>query len=293
MPVIDGREVSYNQFRIQMQIRQRNTLAAVDTIAMRQTLGIVEVGRDFGRQELGGFLRQTMTPIVDQFGQVNATAALDYYNETRAAWFAERVAPEVQLSRGARRNARQSRTNRANRFALAKLDGAIYVATKPEFDLTGKVDGLVNYSMKLASDKGFDVMKPALANSLTRALASYQRDTSLYNSGLDSAVVKVQRVARADACSFCRVLAFESFRGSDVRTADYAIDFHDNCHCTIETIYLGDSPIRPDYYDKFEAEYNVATEFVDSPDFQDPNTIGRATGAKDVFSAMRQTAGSK
>jgi hypothetical protein len=267
MPVIDGREVSYARYRFEMSVRQRNTLTAVDALATAQALSIVEVARDFGQQELGAYLRQTMTPLVDQYGQVNATAAVDYYNQTRNAWSDE--------PRNATRTA------------------ALYVATIPEFDLGGKVDGLVNYSMKTAQVKSFDAMKPALANSLTRALASYQRDTNLYNSGIDSAVVKVQRVARANACSFCRVLAFESFRGSDVRTADYAIDFHDNCHCTIETLYVGDKPIRPTYYDQFEAEYNTATQFVDSPDFITPNTQGRTTGAKEIFSAMRQTAGTK
>jgi hypothetical protein len=264
-----------------MSKRQRVTLERVETIALQQALTVVEVARDFSRPELGGFLRRTMTPLLDQYGNLNATAALDYYDEARREW-SRQYRGEV------------SRTSRIeNRFASAKLRGQLYVATRPEFDLGGKVDGLVNYSMKVASEQGFDLMKPALANSLTRALASYQRDTNLYNSALDSEVVKVQRVARADACSFCRVLAFESWSGNDVRTADYAIDFHDNCHCTIETLYLGDKPIRPPYYDQFEAQYDTAFKFANTREFKHPNTTGGNDQAKDIFSAMRQTAGSK
>jgi hypothetical protein len=291
MPVIDGVEVTYDRYRFQMSIRARATMNAVERIATSQALEIVEVARDFTQQELGGYLRQIMTPLVDQYGQVNAQAAVDYYDAVRNEW--DKNQPAFAGSYGEYRSSSRNESRRGRRFAEANVRAQIYVATKPEFDLAGKVDGLVNYSMKTATQESFDAMKPALANSLTRALASYHRDTNLYNSGLDSAVVKVQRVARADACSFCRVLAFESYAGSDVRTTTYAIDFHDNCHCTIETLYLGDKPIKPPYYDQFEAEYDVATKFVYSRDYVYPNTQGRATGAKEIFSAMRQTAGTK
>jgi hypothetical protein len=45
----------------------------------------------------------------------------------------------------------------------------------------------------------------------------------------------------------------------DVRLSQYAVDFHDHCNCTIETLYIGDKPIRPDYYDQFEADYLEAS----------------------------------
>jgi hypothetical protein len=292
MPQFDGRDVSYEEYRYLMGVRQRVVLEQVDTLATREALTVLEVGRDLGRQEMGGFLRNTMPPIVDKYGQINATAALDYYNETKAAWYAENPGT-VPLQAGARRNFRQSRNARSARFASARLEAEIYVATRPEFDLTNKVDGIVNYAMKTFSERGFDAMRPSVTNSLTRALASYQRDTVLYNSALDSDVFKVQRVARPNACSFCRVVAFESYKGSDVRTTDYAVDFHDNCHCTIETLYLGDQPIRPDYYDTFERQYAEATQYVNSPDYEVPDVDGNLTGAKEIFSAMRQVTGAK
>jgi hypothetical protein len=95
---------------------------------------------------------------------------------------------------------------------------------------------------------------------MTRAVGSYNRDTILYNAGLDDAVVTVQRVAEADACAFCALMAFSSTRSAsgqslDVRTTQYAVDFHARCRCSIETLYEGDDPIRPPYYDQFEEEY--------------------------------------
>lgn len=292
MPTFDGREVSYTEYRYLMGVRNRVVLEQVDEIATRETLTIVEAARDFDQQELGGFLRTTMPPVVDRYGQINATAALDYYNQTKAAWYAENGLVS-STNPNARRLARSSRNARSARYAAARLEGEIYVATRPEFDLVGKVDGIVNYAMATFSKNGFDAMKPSLTNSLTRALASYQRDTVLYNSALDRDVYKVQRVARPNACSFCRVVAFESYRGSEARTADYAINFHDNCHCTIETLYLGDQPIRPDYYDTFEQEYIEASKYVNDPDYQVPDVDGKLTGAKEIFSAMRQVTGAK
>lgn len=292
MPVFDGRDVSYEEYRYLMGVRNRTVMEQVDTLATRETLQVVEVARDLGRQEMGGFLRTTMPPIVDKYGQINATAALDYYNQTKAAWYTEN-AGAAPLNAAARRRFRQSRNQRSARFASARLEAEIYIATRPEFNLAGKVDGIVNYAMATFSKDGFDPMKPAITNSLTRALASYQRDTVLFNSALDSDVFKVQRVARPNACSFCRVVAFESYQGDDVRTTDYAVDFHDNCHCTIETLYLGDRPIRPDYYDTFERQYTEATQYVNNPDYQVPDVDGQLTGAKEIFSAMRQVTGAK
>ena len=293
MPTFDGRDVSYNEYRYLMGVRNRVVMEQVDRIATQETLTVVEAARDFDQQELGGFLRTTMPPLVDRYGQINATAALDYYNQTKAAWYAERGGTNAGMLSGSRRLIRNSRNTRSSRYAAARLEAEIYVATRPEFNLTAKVDGIVNYAMATFSKNGFDAMKPSLTNSLTRALASYQRDTVLYNSALDRDVYKVQRVARPNACSFCRVVAFESYRGSDVRTADYAIDFHDNCHCTIETLYLGDQPIRPDYYENFEQQYIEASKYVDSPDYQVPDVDGKLTGAKEIFSAMRQVTGAK
>jgi hypothetical protein len=53
-------------------------------------------------------------------------------------------------------------------------------------------------------------------------------------------------------------MALGSTRGK-VRTSSYAARFHANCHCTIQPLFKGEKPVRPDYYDAFEDEYDVAT----------------------------------
>lgn len=203
------------------------------------------IGRASGitdRQELGGFLRSVVPGLIDRYGAVNAVAAREYYDQQRMAALG-RVAPAS--TRSGRRN--QSRA--ADRVAAARTRGQIYVATIPKFDALKKAEPIIGYGMSLYQTNGFDTMNDEVANALTRAVASYNRDTLLYNSALDDAVVGVQRVAEPDACDFCQITAFDSFGG--VRVTDYAVEWHNNCRCSIETIYSGDRLYRPDYYDDF------------------------------------------
>jgi hypothetical protein len=255
--VFEGEEVSYSKYRYRLAIRNQKILEQVNQIATQEALTVVGAAEGLDRQELGGFLRTTLPAIVDKYGNVNAVAAMDYYDSARDAWFTNRT-------QSLNKTFRKSQNRRADRFARAKLQGQLYKATVPAFDLLATTEPVIGISMSAFAADGFDAMKPQLANSLTRAVASYHRNTMLYNSALDEAVVKVQRVASPNACEFCRLAAFQSFRGNDVRTADYAIKFHDNCHCTIETLYEGDSTLRPEYYDDYENEYLTARDNVGS-----------------------------
>jgi hypothetical protein len=75
------------------------------------------------------------------------------------------------------------------------------------------------------------------------------------------------------------MMAFSSDKFG-VRTAQYAIDFHDRCRCSIETLYIGDRPIVPPYYKKLEADYVSATKEIDGP-----------LTAKNVLAEMRVQTG--
>jgi hypothetical protein len=195
------------------------------------------------QQEMGGFLRATVPGLIDRYGKVNAAAARRYYDEQRLAAF-KGTAP------GATRSARVGARRAAERVAAARTRSALYVAKLPKFDAIAKSETIVNYGMALFMGSSVEAMQNEVGNALTRAVASYNRDTLLYNSALDDAVVGVQRVAEPNACDFCQTVAFDSYGGA--RVTDYAIEFHNNCQCSIETIFEGDKPFRPDYYDDFE-----------------------------------------
>ena len=235
--------------------RNQATMQQVESALVEESLSVLTLARDLtNQQDMGGYLRQVVPGLIDRWGMVNAAAALRYYEEQRSAYLRER-------SRSAQTRNNQRRA--AERFARARLQAAVYTARMPEFNVLRKAEPVIGFGMQMFNQFGFDRMRTDITNAMTRAVASYNRDTMLYNSALDPAVVKVQRVAEPNACGFCRTLAFKSWRseaGKDgVRTADYAIDFHTNCRCSIETLYEGDEPIRPEYYDQFEREYIEAS----------------------------------
>lgn len=231
-------------------------MAKVEQLLLEEATPALRAGRNLGQQALGGFLREVVPGLVDKWGNVNAAVAVQYYTEQRLAW--QKANPTgFATTRGQRKALQQSSSRKADRVASAKLRAATYVAQIPKTDVRAVSEPIIGYGMSKFMNDGFDPMVDAVSNAMTRAVASYNRDAILYNAGLDDAVVKVQRVAEPNACAFCALVAFSSpgWTVSEVRTADYAIDFHDNCKCSIETLYEGDSVIRPDYYDQFEAEY--------------------------------------
>ena len=247
--------------RYRLLQRNQATMRQVNQILMSDAMKVTSVASGYEQQEMGGFLREIVPGLIDQYGNVNAVAATEYYDQQRLA---------ALTANPGRQAARRS----AERVARAQLESAIYVATMPKFDPVAKAEPIIGYAMSLFQRSGFDGMRSEMANALTRAVASYNRDTLLYNSALDKSVVSVQRVAEATACEFCRTVAFGS-KGNAYRprTTLYAPHWHNNCHCSIETLYKGDTPFRPDYYDNFEygsvnpsAETKAATETISDSD---------------------------
>lgn len=265
--------------RYELQRRNQASMEQVNTLLMREANSVLDLASNFGQQEMGGYLRNVVPGLVDKWGNVNASIAVKYYDQQRALW-RQQNPTAFSTSSQRRRNLANNANRKAERVAGAKLKSEIYVATMPKFDSQELADPIIGWGMSRFMEEGAGAMRDAVSNSLTRAVGSYNRDTLLYNAGLDSAVWKVQRVAEPNACAFCIMVAFSSpgWTVSDVRTADYAIDFHDHCKCSIETLYEGDQPYRPDYYDAFEQQYTDATAEVG------------ASNAKIVLAEMRRQA---
>jgi hypothetical protein len=254
----------------------------VERLLIAESNKVLSLAEQFDQQQMGGYLRTTVPGLVDKWGNVNATLATKYYDETRLLW-RQKNPTTFSPSASQRRLATKSATARSQRFAAAKLKSELYVASLPKFDVPQMSESIIGYGMQRFQADGFGAMRDAVTNSMTRAVGAHNRDTILYNAGLDDAVYKVQRVAEPNACAFCITVAFSSpgWTVSDIRTADYAIDFHDNCKCSIETLYVGDEPHRPDYYDKFEEEYIAAA--------QEAGT----SNAKNLFATLRAQTGRK
>lgn len=271
----DGRRITYARWKYEQQLQQETVIKQVNDLITASATTVVSAGANLGQQDYGAFLRTVIPELLDQYGNVNATAAIEYYNQMRDQWF-------TLYGESARRTAgRDAARTAQQRYAAAVTGSKIKVATNaetfaatyaPTYDVASKTDAVMNFAMKVRAKYGHEASVQAMNNALTREVAMYHRDTVLFNSAIDPYVNRVQRVAQATACEFCRLMALGS-RDGKVRVSTYAAKFHDNCHCTIQPLFEGDQPVRPDYYDKFEKEYAAASK--------------NNSSAKDILAAWR------
>lgn len=239
-----------DQQKLELVKKNQQTMAQVETLLTAEATKVLSLAEQFARDTLGGYLRGVVPGLVDKYGNVNATLAMKYYDEQRALAIEKRT--QKDWRRGSKRE------------AAAKLKSQIYVASLPTFDIPSIAEPIIGYGMAtFVAVEAFAPTKDAVINAMTRAVASHNRDTMLYNAYLDDDVVGVQRVAEPNACSFCAMTAFSSgvWHARESRVSTYAIDFHNHCKCSIETLYAGDKPFRPDHYDQLEEDYaNAASE---------------------------------
>lgn len=257
----DGRRITYARWQYEETLKQQTTLAQVNDLITAQATTLANVGESLAQQEYGGYLRTIIPNLLDNFGNVNAQAAINYYDQARLEWW------NTYGAEASREVTRSSVAAREKRFAAAKTQGAYRVGTMtaeefaaklvPTYKTLEKSEAVIGFAMKVRAKSGHAPSVEAMNNALTREVASYHRDTVLFNSALDPYVSRVQRVAQAGACEFCKLMALGSTDGK-VRVSTYAVKFHSKCHCTIQTLWEGEDPVRPDYYDKFEEEYIAA-----------------------------------
>lgn len=255
----DGRRITYERWKYEQTVAQEAAMRQVNDLITAEAAAAANVGAGFDQSEFGALLRSIVPQLLDQYGRVNATAALQFYDAQRTQW-AETYGPAASQMAG-RGNVRAQ----GSRYAVATTQSALAVSQgyaaqyADDYRRAAKADSVINYAMRVRQSSGHAPSVTAMNNALTREVAMYHRDTVLFNAGLDPFVNRVQRVAQAKACEFCRLMALGSTNGT-VRTSTYAVKFHSHCHCTIQPLFDGDQPVRPDHYDEFEKEYAQASK---------------------------------
>jgi len=238
--------------RYLLQQRNQTNIRRVNELMERESLTLFGSLSNPDQSQMGGFLRRAVPGLVDKYGRINAAVAIQYYDSQRAEYekrFALKPAAGTYVDPRTGRRLTRNTSSRAQNYAAARLKSATYIASVPKFDSVKKSEPIIGYGMALFQKNGFGGLQAEVTNAMTRAVASFNRDTILYNSALDPDVIGVQRVAQSGACDFCQTVAFDSY--GSVRVSSYAIEFHNHCQCSIETIFEGDSAYRPDYYDSF------------------------------------------
>jgi len=254
------------------QIAEQNirTLERINRTASNDLKNILNLGSAYDRNEFGGLVRSTIPPLLEKYTNISAQLAASHYNEMRAAAISSSA--NLGLSRSATR-----RREAAIVRDTIKVSAGAYTAKIPDFNLMEKNEKIIGYVMQTFANGGFEPAKNQSLLATVREIAMSNRDTILFNATLDSSIRRVQRVADPNACAFCLTLALNDAAG-------YAVDFHNDCKCTIEPIFEGQSEIRPDYYDDLEAKYNAGVEAREE---------AGQKGAKATFAAIRAVTGAK
>lgn len=180
------------------------TLAEVNRLATAQnriiTAGSSDLRRAFSQLDLSrpdrarDGLLELFPAVAARSGDAASTLAAEWYETTRrqqvGGAFAAQLAPSISEERA--------------RATVRWAAGALF--TESPLSTFGLLDG-----------------------SLVRALGDASRDTITINSGRDRATAGWSRIARADACDFCIMLAQRP--GSVYKRSTATFASHDNCKC--------------------------------------------------------------
>lgn len=153
---------------------------------------------------------ELVVPIVEAYGDVAATVAADWYDETRAAQrvtggYRARLAPPIETGR---------------------IEGMVRWAVSPLFEDFIDWDAALHWLL-LGSE---------------RQVRNAGRDTVITNSLDDPQATGWQRVT-SGGCGFCQMLAGRGAVYRSERTASFGA--HDNCRCSVAVAWDGrPRPVR-------------------------------------------------
>jgi len=106
-------------------------------------------------------------------------------------------------------------------------------------------------------DQITDAVYDAWLYSLEKAVGNVFRSNIAANVARDPQAIGYQRIARSNACTFCRVVALNLYT-----SFEQDCGYHKNCACYAVPIFQGQSPYFPEYYEEFERQYE---EYKDAP----------------------------
>lgn len=217
--------------------KHQQNMARVNILAQNEARNVLSVLPDMTFNQQASHVRNTIPTIISKYGNVASLVAVTHYNEMRG---------------------------------LQPLDYDLepYTANIPTIiDFADPVYNMMGYAIAINSNKGVNAMASFLIEELTLHVSNYDRETIRFNADNEPKNVRIQRVAEAKACAFCRTLAAAgvTYEGIawDENIVSYANDWHSNCNCSTEVIYSNadgefENYIRPAYYDTIEKEYKQA-----------------------------------
>lgn len=216
----------------------QTNMQRVNILAQTEARKVLSVTPEMTFNQQAGYVRNTIPELIKKYGNIAALIGTNHYNDWRA----------VQA---------------------ADLGLSAFTAEVPtNIDFTEKVDNMLGYSIAKNSNAGLTAMTGFIVKELTLHVTNYDRTAIKENAKRETQVVKIQRVAEATACAFCRTLAAAGVFYTGIASADdyvdYADDWHSECHCSTEVIYQSQDFVKPSYYDSLESDYKAATAAQDA-----------------------------
>lgn len=176
----------------------RQGLVDLTALARRDLSTFFAVAREWPAEEVRDALMEVLPALGDEYGDAAAALAADYFVEAR-------IAAEA---RGSFSPVLPERTASARWEALARWGVDPLFAPTP--------DAATALSL--------------VTGGLTRSIADQHRQTIVYSSAADPQAQGWRRVARADGCSFCQMLASRPGYVYGEKSVEFRS--HDNCRCS-------------------------------------------------------------
>lgn len=216
--------------RIQRADKYQKAINDAVKLAQADTVGLMKIVEGKPVEEVAAILRDTMPVVTDTYGSVVGELATSYYDEARA---------EANLA-------------------------TTYKAIVADTDISAKTQDSIGYTIsKLVKGTDFQVATNTLSGSVQRIVNDVNRQTISYNIVTDPDGTLYQRVASADSCAFCLTIAAKA----ELLTEEWGKKYHDDCRCRSVPVFTGQKPIRMDYYEQFDKEYDQAKIAIESKRF--------------------------
>lgn len=194
----------------------------------------------------------------------------------------------------------------------AAVGGTYYATASGELN-QARIDSLVRYGVKPLFGQSSSTVLTLIGGGVQRMVSGAGRATIAANAANDRVRVGFARVARADACSFCGLLASRGAVYSSAESAGGVVgrgvsaqstagkvggqgqgvkargsqsvgssEYHDSCHCVGAPVFRGDT-FAKEAAAPFKALYDEAFELNDKG----------SISAKETLSQWRQVHGTK
>lgn len=188
----------------------------------------LEAAEGWPLEQIRDGLLELVPDLVNEYGDVAASAAADWYEQVRGA--------EVPGS---------YRAVLAEPVPREQVEGTVRAAARHLF--TGDVA----------------ITQHILEGALHRYITDQTRDTTVRNTLRDPEATRFARVPRGKTCSFCTIMASRDFVYATAQAAGELGQYHDKCDCQIVPSFGGTIPQIEGYDpDALLRDYNEARNAV-------------------------------